>query len=134
MNIDKKQAVRQAAAKYSTNPPAAFVEYGQLTGQIDQSFSFKEPNREYWEVVYKISREMLELLPKYRHPAADIFSESMIFIDPNSMQIKAKMHQEPEFLMQLKKRDYLPLLLKRLKNMLESPKWPNLIFGSVNTN
>jgi hypothetical protein len=115
MIIDKKQAARQAAAKYSTNPSTAFVEYGKRIGRIDQSFAFDKPNREYWETLYEISREMLELLPEYRHPAGDVFTEWMWFVDLSGPEMKIRMHEEPEFLKLLKNEGVPTYIIKAIQ-------------------
>lgn len=126
MSMDKKQAARQAAAKYSTNPPAAFVEYGKLIGQIDPTFLFDEPNRECWEVIGDLNQEMLELLPQYRHPANDEFAEWMIFIDPDTPYFKGKMYQEPEFLRLLKKEDIPADIIKKTEEYVKKSEMAKL--------
>lgn len=106
MSMDKKQAARQAAAKYSTNPMEAAVEYGKLTEQIDPSFIFDESNMEHWKIVNELKQEMLELLPQYRHPANDMIAEWMIFFGhPEGPEINLEGHTDPEFLSRMKKKD-----------------------------
>lgn len=129
MGGNKKEAARQAAAKFSTDPMSAAVEYGKLTKQIDSLFEFDESNMKHFKVVIELRDEMLELLRQYRHPTADIFAESMIFIDPNSIQIKGKMHQEPEFLILLKKESLPASVIEATEKYVKESEMAKLDFG-----
>ena len=75
MAADKKQAARLAAAKHSTDRVGATIEFGRLTGRLcsvasDTDFAL-------------LQEELLALLPPYRQPTTDQFSEYMIFFGPD---------------------------------------------------
>ena len=110
MSMDKEQAARKAAAKYSTNPTAAFVEYGKLTEQID----------EHRKTVDELKKEMLGLLQQYRHPTNDIIAENMIFFGlPDGPEIYSEGHQDPEFLINLRKENIPVDLLKAVEKYVK---------------
>lgn len=90
---DKKIAAIEAAAKHSTKPLAALLEYISLTGKTG-SFSEVE--------LSELQTEMLSLIPLYRHPANDEFAEYMIFIDPEDMEISMEGYSLPPHIAKMK--------------------------------
>jgi hypothetical protein len=78
---DKKSAARSAAAKHSTDPMGATIEYARLTGQLDKPIST--------EKIIQLQQEMLSHLPLYRHPTNDKFAEYMLFFDPELSELGA---------------------------------------------
>ena len=93
MIIDKKIAARKAAAKYSTDPNSATVEYAKLSGQPFQSIT------EYT----RLQDEMLSMLPPYRHPVNGELVEHMIFFDPDCAGITGLGYEQPAFVEALEK-------------------------------
>lgn len=89
MNLNKKTAAIKAAAKYSTDSMKAVLEYMRQSGQTDTPIDLD-----------KLHKEMLDLLPKYRHPYSPE-SEYMIFYDPEHLSIGGTLFQEPSFLKDL---------------------------------
>lgn len=94
MPIEKKVAARKGAAKYSTNLVSATIEYAKLKGQSLEATSAID---EY----SKIKDEMLSLLPLYRHPTNDEFTENMIYFDPDFMSINGSAYKQPDFITKL---------------------------------
>ena len=106
MIIDKKIAARKAAAKYSTDPNSATVEYAKLSGQPFQSIT------EYT----RLQDEMLSMLPPYRHPVNGELVEHMIFFDPDCAGITGLGYEQPAFVEALEKEGVADNLLKAAKN------------------
>ena len=82
----------QAAAAYSIDCISAVIEYCRLIG-IEYSHELHD----------ELQTKMLALLPPYRHPTADEFSEYMIFIDPDCFGGSLTGYQVPSFLKELQK-------------------------------
>lgn len=70
----KELAARQAAARFATDAARAVEWYAALTGRSEQ---WAAGGRDLLE------EEMLSLLPVYRHPAHDVSTEYILFIDPS---------------------------------------------------
>ena len=83
----KEAAARQAAAQHSTKLIPAVIRYAELTSQ-SAKFSDKKTQKGFVDEFENIQKEFLELLPLYRHPVNDKFSEAMIFFDPDCLEIK----------------------------------------------
>ena len=105
MIIDKKIAARKAAAKYSTNPNSATLEYAKLSGQPFLS------NTDYT----RLRDEMLSMLPPYRHPVNGELIEYMIFFDPDCAGITGLGYEQPAFVEALKKEGVAENLLTAAK-------------------
>lgn len=95
MSIENKSiAAREAAAKHSTNPRAAVMEYISLTGQSGDCSD---------EEFHRIQEEMLSLIKPYRHPVGDELVEYMLFIDPAGLQSRGVSYSVPFFVTELEK-------------------------------
>ncbi len=67
MTVKKKIAARQAADLYPIDHHKAVEEYAKTTGQYSVEISKEESLR--------LQKELLSLLPPYRHPMFDEFGE-----------------------------------------------------------
>ena len=108
MAIEKEEAARKAAARFSTDPHLATIEYAKMSGQLTLSTL---TNTEY----EKLKEEMFSLLPFYRHPANNEFSEYMIFFNPDCITGNWLGYQWPEFINDLKKKGIVEDLLTTIK-------------------
>ena len=97
MAIEKEEAPRKAAARFSTDPHLATIEYAKMSGQLSLATL---TTTEY----EKLQDEMLSLLPLYRHPANNELTEHMIFFDPDCININGLGYPWPKFINNLEKK------------------------------
>ena len=122
MSANKKSAAYKAAAKYSTDLNGAVLEYCTLTGQVTVSFSRDDFN--------KAKEELLDILPLYRHPANDEFTEYMQFIDYDCMEGHFTVNHKPPFLDLLEKVEIEPKLLEEVKKYVEEAEQSKLALNT----
>lgn len=112
MAIEKEEAARKAAARFSTDPHLATIEYAKMSGQLSLATL---TTTEY----EKLQDEMLSLLPLYRHPANNELAEHMIFFDPDCININGLGYQWPKFINNLEKKgigeDLLTIIKKYVR-------------------
>lgn len=102
----KKVAAIRSAAKHATNPNDAVMDYMSRTGMIDLAQDKSEGGG--GRIRYdEAKKEMLSLLPAYRHPVNDVFAESMIFFDKKPI-MTGQGYESPQWLEVLEKISSVP--------------------------
>ena len=73
---------------------SATIEYATLSGQLPEATSLMDDYP-------KLKDEMLSLLRPYRHPTNDVYTEYMIYFDPEFMSSSGSAYQIPNFIKML---------------------------------
>jgi hypothetical protein len=102
---DKSKAARLAAAKHSTSPVLATLEYAELSDQRESVTTDFE----------RIKAEMLSELPPYRHPDNGAEAEYMIFFGPDCLKLDGRGYEQPVFVQALEKVDVPKTIMGAVK-------------------